>query len=89
MTSKAKADIEESMDVIEVFKQELEDLEIEMNDAVEEIEDRWAEAAREIEEAAFTPYKKDIHVEMFGVAWFPYWQVKADEEVFELPGYAP
>jgi hypothetical protein len=87
MTSKAKADIEESKDVIEDFKRELEDLEIEMNDAVEEIEDRWAEAASEIEEAVFTPFKKDIHVDLFGVAWFPYWQVKAGEEVFELPGY--
>lgn len=87
MTSKAKADIEESKDVIEDFKRELEDLEIEMNDAVEEIEERWAEAASEIEEAVFTPFKKDIHVDLFGVAWFPYWQVKAGEEVFELPGY--
>jgi transcription antitermination factor NusG len=87
MTSKAKADIEESQDAIDTFKQELEDLEFEMNDAVEEIEDRWAEVAGEIEEVVFRAYKKDIHVEMFGVAWFPYWQVKEGEEVLELPGY--
>jgi hypothetical protein len=88
LTSKAKADIKESKDVIEDFKRELEDLEIEMNDVVEEVEERWAEAASEIEETAFKPFKKDIHVEMFGVAWFPYWQVRAGEEVFELPGHA-
>ena len=87
MTSKAKSDIEESQDAIDEFKQELEELEYEMNDAVEEIEERWAEIATEIEEAVFRAYKKDIHVEMFGVAWFPYWQVKAGEEVIELPGY--
>lgn len=87
MTSKAKSDIEESMDAIEEFKRELEDLEYEMNDAVEEIEERWSEVATEIEEVVFTPYKKDIHVDMFGVAWLPYWQVKGGEEVFELPGY--
>ena len=87
MTSKAKSDIEESMDAIEEFKQELEEIEYEMNDAVEEIEERWAEAATEIEEVVFTPFKKDIHVELFGVAWLPYWQVKGAEDIFELPGY--
>lgn len=88
MTSRAKADIEESLDVIEEFKRELEDLEVEMNDIVEEIEERWAQAATEIEDAVFTPYKKDIHVDMFGVVWLPYWQLQAGEENFELPGYA-
>jgi hypothetical protein len=87
MTSKAKADIEESVDAIEEFKRELEDLEIEMNDVVEEVEERWAEAASEIEEAVFKPFKKDIYMEMFGIAWFPYWQVQAGEEAFELPGH--
>jgi hypothetical protein len=87
MTSKAKADIEESQEVIDDFKRELEDLEFEMNDAVEEIEDRWAEVAGEIEEAVFRAFKKDIHIDLFGVAWFPYWQVEAGEEGFELPGY--
>jgi len=58
MTSKAKSDIEESVDAIEEFKRELEYIEQEMNDAVDEIEERWAEAATEIEEVVFTPYKK-------------------------------
>jgi hypothetical protein len=88
MTSKAKADIEESKELIEEFIKELELLEDEMEEAIDEIEERWEEVASEIEERVFTPYKKDVLVELFGVAWVPYWQFDAQGKVFELPGFA-
>ena len=41
----------------------------------------------EIEEIPVTPYKKDILIEHFGVAWYPYWQLEEDEKTFEVPGF--
>jgi hypothetical protein len=33
------------------------------------------------------PYKKDILVDLFGVAWMPYHIVDAEARLFELPGF--
>jgi len=87
MTSKAKADIEESKEAIEEFTKDLEVLEDEMEEAIDEIEDRWAEVATEVEERIFTSFKKDVLIELFGVVWVPHWQFESEGEVFELSGF--
>ena len=87
MTSKAKADVEESQDVIEDFMQELDDLRAELTQEIDEIHERWEQVASEVEEIVITPFKKNIRVNLFGVAWAPYWRVKVGEKDLELPGY--
>jgi hypothetical protein len=87
MTGKAKADVEESQQVIEDLRKELVEIEAELKAEVEQIHDRWAAIASEVEETVITPYKKDIRVEYFGIAWKPYWRIRADDESFELPAY--
>ncbi len=88
MTAKAKADVEESLDVIEEFKQELAELEAELSQELDELDDRWGEAAFQIEELKLTPYKKDILIEHFGVAWYPFWQLEEGGKNFEVPGFS-
>ncbi len=87
MTSKAKADVEESLDVIEEFKQELAEFEAELSEELDELADRWGDAAAAIEEITITPYKKNILIEHFGVAWYPFWQLEEGGETFEIPGF--
>jgi hypothetical protein len=87
MTSKAKADVEESEDVIEDFIQELDDLRAELAQEIDEIHDRWDQVALEIEETVIAPFKKNIRVDLFGVAWTPYWRVMVGDNDLELPGY--
>ncbi|UCF59898.1 MAG: ATP-binding protein [Anaerolineaceae bacterium] len=87
MTKKAEADIEESMEEIEELKQDLAEMEEELVEELEEIKERWGEAAAEIEETVITPYKKNIHLELFGVAWIPHWSLEVGRETFEVLGY--
>jgi hypothetical protein len=89
MTSKAKANVEESHQVIADLQKELGEMEAELRAEIEEIKARWAEVASEVEETVITPYKKDIRVELFGVAWKPFWQIQVGEEHFELPAFEP
>ncbi|MFN2274041.1 MAG: helicase HerA domain-containing protein, partial [Anaerolineales bacterium] len=72
MTSKAKADVEESHAVIEDLQKELAEMEAELRTEIEQIHARWAEVAEQVEETVVTPYKKDIRMELFGVAWKPF-----------------
>lgn len=87
MTSKAKADVEESVDAIAEMEKELLDLGMEIETAVDEIEDKWESIATEIEEIPITPYKKDILMDMFGVAWMPYHVIKDGKNTIEMPGF--
>jgi hypothetical protein len=87
MSAKAKADVEESIQAIADFQRQLEDLEDELAEELDELDDQWIESASEIDELVKTPKKKDIYIDLFGVAWFPHWQVEHGGEIQELPGF--
>lgn len=87
LSAKAKADVEESAETIEQFKEQLEQLEAELAEELDELDDRWMERAAQIDELVKTPYKKDIYIDLFGVAWSPYWQVKQDGRTVEVPAF--
>ncbi len=88
MTSKAKADVEESIEAIKDLEKDIAELKREMDEALEEVNDKWGEIANEIDEITVRPYKKDVLVDLFGVAWVPYHLVQIGKELFELPGYS-
>ena len=89
MTEKAKADVEESIEAIEDFKKQIEALEKEKAEAVEEIKNKWREIADDENTIPVQPYKKDIYLDLFGVAWFPYYVVEIEGRTREIPGFAP
>jgi len=87
LSAKAKADVEESVQAIADFQAQLEKLEDELAAELDELDDQWIEAASEIDELVKTPKKKDIYIDLFGVAWFPYWKIDQGGDMRELPGY--
>jgi len=87
MTSQAKADVEESLDAIEKYKREIETLVKEKEQAIEEIKQKWGAVMEEVSEIPVTPYKKDIFIKLFGIAWFPYHLVDDNGRTLELPAY--
>ena len=88
MTQKAKADVEESLDAIEDYKEDLAEMEAELARELEEIKDRWGEIANEISEIPVKPFKKDVLIDLFGVAWFPYHAVESGGEIIEVAGFS-
>jgi hypothetical protein len=87
MTAKAKADVEESLEEIEQYQEQIAELEQEMAEELEEIKERWEENVVDVDEISVSPYKKDVLLDLFGVAWFPYHMVEVEGEWIELPGY--
>jgi hypothetical protein len=88
MTAQAKADVEESLDAIEELEADLAELAEEIENVINEIEGRWGSIAAEIDEISITPYKKDILMEIYGVAWMPYYVVEVGGSENNLPGYS-
>ena len=63
-------------------------MENELKQEIEDVQAKWAEIADDMDDLAVHPYKKDILVDLFGVAWFPYHLVDADGRTLELPGFS-
>jgi hypothetical protein len=49
--------------------------------------EKWGKVAEDIQEISVAPAKKDIYTELFGIAWLPYYTVKAGMEVRLIPAF--
>jgi len=87
MTAKAKADVEESIDAIAEYKKDVEELQEDQEKAIQEIQEKWLDIVEDIDEIPVTPYKKDVMLDLFGIAWMPNHLVEVDGELVEYPGY--
>ncbi|MBE9523712.1 MAG: DUF87 domain-containing protein [Chloroflexi bacterium] len=87
MTQKAKADVEESVEAIEELEEQVKELEQDLVKAIEEVKNKWSDIVDDVSEIPIQPYKKDILIDLFGVAWMPYHVVKSESGTLELPGY--
>ena len=87
LTNKAKAEVEESIDAIAQFKQEIAELQKRREETVAEINDRWGRVVNEITDVMIAPKKTDVFVKLFGVAWMPYYVIKSGTDTFELPAF--
>jgi hypothetical protein len=79
--------VEESVAAIEDYKRQMAALEKEKVEAVRLVQERWGELATQVTEIKVTPYKKDILMELFGVAWMPFHIIHVNGGLEELPGY--
>ena len=87
LTNKAKADVEEFIDAIAQYKQQIADLEKQREGTIAEINSKWGDVVNDITEVTVTPKKTDIFVNLFGVAWMPYYVVQSGSETIELPAF--
>ncbi|MCB8985355.1 MAG: ATP-binding protein [Ardenticatenaceae bacterium] len=88
MTSKAEEDVKESKEAIAEFQAHIEELTKEMSAALDEVKAKWDEIAADTSEITVTPYKKDVNLELFGVAWLPHHLMQTLDGVVELTGFS-
>lgn len=87
LTEQAKAEVDESLAAIAEFEQQLEALAQQQETALTTIKQRWQDVAAQVEEIALRPYKKDVSVMLFGVAWVPFHLLRVAENWIELPAF--
>ena len=88
MTRQARADVEESEEVIEDLEEDIEELEEEARRDVEEIEEKWAALVDEVEEIEVRPRRADIQTSVFALAWIPRWEVTVAGQALSVPAVA-
>jgi hypothetical protein len=87
MTEQSKADVDESIAAIDEFKKQLDQLEHARQQALDEAGSKWGEAVNNITEIPVLPKKSDVYVNLFGVAWQPFYQAKSAEQIVEIPAF--
>jgi len=87
MAQNAKEDVKESEDAITQYKRELASLERQRDEIATEVNNSWGSVVNEISEVSIKPKKTDIYVNLFGVAWKPFYIVQAGDETIELPAF--
>ncbi|MBI5297286.1 MAG: DUF853 family protein [Chloroflexi bacterium] len=87
MTEQAKADVDESIDAISQFKKELAVLQQRRQDVVDDVNASWGDVVNKITEVVIAPKKTDVFINLFGVAWLPYYQVRAGGAILEIPAF--
>ena len=88
----AKADDEESEEVIRDLERQMDDVRREWDEALADLADRVADMPRQIDQVQIKPKRSDIDVTVFGVGWVPSWRIVHQEgsgavETVMLPAY--
>jgi hypothetical protein len=79
MTAKARADVEESEEVIRELEEEIEGVRRDWDDALKELAELADQMAREVTEVQIKPKKANIDLPIFGVAWLPFWHISYND----------
>jgi len=87
MTSNAKAGLKQEQVELEILQKQLDDLQNEQETAAAEVKDRWAKQVDTVTEIPITPYRKDVYVDFYGIAWLPYYVVSVDGINREIPAF--
>ncbi|NWG07847.1 MAG: ATP-binding protein [Chloroflexi bacterium] len=87
MTEQAKAEVEESLDAIDLYKKQIAELEKRREDVIAEINDRWGRVVSDTTEVTVNPKKTDVFLTLFGVGWMPYYVVDTGGGKLELPAF--
>jgi hypothetical protein len=88
LTEQSKADVDESHDSIELYRKQLEALQQEREQVVERVNAAWGDVVNQITELTITPKKTDIYIDLFGVAWLPFYVVRGGgASALELPAF--
>jgi hypothetical protein len=89
MTTQAKAKLEQELEELEQMQEKFDNLQKEKEEAIREAKDRWAEAVNDISDIPLAPFKKDIFMQFFGIAWTPFYLIKEGEKVVEVSAISP
>ncbi len=81
----AKANVRESVEELAALRAQLDELTQEHEQEMLEIDKEWTKVASEIEVVNVSPLKKNIELELFGVAWQPHWVAKVGGRTKVIP----
>jgi hypothetical protein len=87
LSEQTRSEVDQLRQLVEQYQKDLADLLQQRQQSAQDITERWGRAVNEVTEVNVTPKKADIYVNLFGVAWLPYYLVQYDGQTIELPAF--
>jgi hypothetical protein len=88
LADQAKDGLDQVRQDLATLRDQVQALELVQQNVTQETHTRWAKAVDDASEAPLVPQKKDIFLELFGVAWMPYYLLKMGAEVQEVAAFS-
>jgi len=85
----AQAEVEESEEALRLYEEEMKQLEAAWQATARQIIQKWESTLNDIREIVVRANRADIDVRFCGLAWFPFWEVRAGSDAVLLPAYFP
>jgi hypothetical protein len=87
MTEQAKAEVDESVQVIKQFQAQLQELSRKREQVIQDANERWSAVVNQVNEIPITAKKTDVYVQVFGIAWQPFYIIRGGGDLYELPAF--
>jgi hypothetical protein len=87
MTRQAKADVKESEETIKELKKQISEVKQDATAELEELDAKWREQIDEVEEIEVRPRRADVRIELFALAWLPYWELSIGDQALSMPAF--
>ncbi len=83
----ASARLEQEKQELAMLEDQFAQLQKSLDAERADVLEKWQKMAEDVMEIPVTPAKKDIYTELFGIAWLPYYTVKAGLEDRFIPAF--
>ncbi len=86
-TRQSEEELRESQQILREIDEEMDELEQRFQQELRQVNEKWAAIAADTQDHLITPYKKDIHIELFGVGWVPFYYTEVSGQQVLLPAF--
>lgn len=87
LSQQARAEVDASLASVDLLKQQIEEKQASRVEIIESANQRWSAMVNDFSELQIRPKKSDVYVQVFGVAWRPFYLVESGHEIIELPAF--
>lgn len=87
MTAGAKADLDTAREDLDTLKKQLEGLSEAREKEEKAVNEKWARMVDDETEVPVNATKSNIYIDLFGVAWVPYYQCEFAGQSVEIPAF--
>ncbi len=89
MSQQARADVDDSIEIVDQYEQQLRELEQKRLQSQQTVNEYWSGMVNQVSEIPIMPRKTDIYVQIFGIAWQPYYILRDGEDIYEFSAFGP
>ena len=87
MAQKATSDLGEVRQQLADLQKQLADLQQARDSAIQQVQDKWGQSVNDENDIPVPLNKKDIYLDLFGIAWLPYYLVRREGQLQKIAAF--